>query len=334
MARAAISACHFARRSRRDRARSDRQMLGQSRSFRTAAFRRDRRSASIARGVGRPDRNGRGSARKPTRAFDMACRSSCSIVGKPTSRTSERRRRAQLARLARNGGWPGPVGLGVGRGHWPGVEGAALRDRFPHPGQTEFVAERCGVSPENVVMMLAGPTLRTVPLTTHVPLGEVLGALSIGIHRSARPRRAARASAQLRDRRTAPRRFRAQPARRRRRRARARGNRDHRASDRRARGGRLASDRPPPRRHHVPRPRPRQLRCGFVHVSRPGADPDQGAALRGSGQRDARPADRPHRARSWHGVRHRRPGPRRSARRWRRQSAWPPNARGPARRRA
>ena len=28
---------------------------------------------------------------------------------------------------------------------------------FPHPGQTEFVAERCGVSPGNVVMMLAGP---------------------------------------------------------------------------------------------------------------------------------------------------------------------------------
>ena len=39
---------------------------------------------------------------------------------------------------------------------------------FQHPGQTEFVAERCGVSPGNVVMMLAGPTLRTVPVTTHV----------------------------------------------------------------------------------------------------------------------------------------------------------------------
>ena len=30
---------------------------------------------------------------------------------------------------------------------------------FQHPGQTEFVAERCGVAPGNVVMMLAGPTL-------------------------------------------------------------------------------------------------------------------------------------------------------------------------------
>jgi 4-hydroxythreonine-4-phosphate dehydrogenase len=44
---------------------------------------------------------------------------------------------------------------------------------FQHPGQTEFVAERCGISPGNVVMMLAGPTLRTVPVTTHLPLSEV-----------------------------------------------------------------------------------------------------------------------------------------------------------------
>lgn len=44
---------------------------------------------------------------------------------------------------------------------------------FQHPGQTEFVAERCGVSPGNVVMMLAGPTLRTVPVTTHLEFVEV-----------------------------------------------------------------------------------------------------------------------------------------------------------------
>ena len=49
---------------------------------------------------------------------------------------------------------------------------------FSHPGQTEFVAERCGVSGANVAMMLAGPTLRTVPATTHVPLHEVPGRLS------------------------------------------------------------------------------------------------------------------------------------------------------------
>ncbi|MFC7537053.1 4-hydroxythreonine-4-phosphate dehydrogenase PdxA [Sphingomonas sp. GCM10030256] len=49
---------------------------------------------------------------------------------------------------------------------------------FSHPGQTEFVAERCGVSQSNVAMMLAGPTLRTVPVTTHLPLAEVAGRLT------------------------------------------------------------------------------------------------------------------------------------------------------------
>ncbi len=44
---------------------------------------------------------------------------------------------------------------------------------FNYPGQTEFVAERCGVLASNAVMMLAGPTLRTVPLTVHVPLADV-----------------------------------------------------------------------------------------------------------------------------------------------------------------
>ncbi|MFL6764471.1 MAG: 4-hydroxythreonine-4-phosphate dehydrogenase PdxA [Sphingomicrobium sp.] len=49
---------------------------------------------------------------------------------------------------------------------------------FTHPGQTEFVAERCGVSPSNVVMMLAGPTLRTIPVTTHLPFREVASRLT------------------------------------------------------------------------------------------------------------------------------------------------------------
>lgn len=52
---------------------------------------------------------------------------------------------------------------------------------FQHPGQTEFVAERCGVSPNNVVMMLAGPTLRTVPVTTHLPFRDVPQALSAAL---------------------------------------------------------------------------------------------------------------------------------------------------------
>ncbi|WP_324807729.1 4-hydroxythreonine-4-phosphate dehydrogenase PdxA [Sphingomonas sp. LY29] len=52
---------------------------------------------------------------------------------------------------------------------------------FNHPGQTEFVAERCGISPGNVAMMLAGPSLRTVPVTTHIPLAAVAGSLSANL---------------------------------------------------------------------------------------------------------------------------------------------------------
>ena len=52
---------------------------------------------------------------------------------------------------------------------------------FSHPGQTEFVAERCGIAPNNVVMMLAGPTLRTVPVTTHLPLHAVTRSLTSGL---------------------------------------------------------------------------------------------------------------------------------------------------------
>ena len=44
---------------------------------------------------------------------------------------------------------------------------------FAHPGQTEFVAAGCGVAPQDAVMMLAGPNLRTVPLTVHIALSEV-----------------------------------------------------------------------------------------------------------------------------------------------------------------
>ncbi|MES2338601.1 MAG: 4-hydroxythreonine-4-phosphate dehydrogenase PdxA [Pseudomonadota bacterium] len=52
---------------------------------------------------------------------------------------------------------------------------------FTYPGQTEFVAERCGIARDNAVMMLAGPTLRVVPITTHVPLSAVPGLLTIDL---------------------------------------------------------------------------------------------------------------------------------------------------------
>lgn len=49
---------------------------------------------------------------------------------------------------------------------------------FEYPGQTEFVAAACGVNADDAVMMLAGPSLRTVPLTIHVALAEVPGLIS------------------------------------------------------------------------------------------------------------------------------------------------------------
>lgn len=52
---------------------------------------------------------------------------------------------------------------------------------FFHAGQTEFVAERCGVSRENTAMMLAGPSLRAVPITAHIPLRDVPDVISIDL---------------------------------------------------------------------------------------------------------------------------------------------------------
>ncbi|MEN7536865.1 4-hydroxythreonine-4-phosphate dehydrogenase PdxA [Aurantiacibacter flavus] len=42
-------------------------------------------------------------------------------------------------------------------------------------GQTELLAQHCGLAAEDAVMMLAGPSLRTVPLTVHCALAEVPG---------------------------------------------------------------------------------------------------------------------------------------------------------------
>lgn len=46
---------------------------------------------------------------------------------------------------------------------------------FTQPGQTEFLADACGLPREAAVMMLAGPSLRTVPLTVHEALSAVPG---------------------------------------------------------------------------------------------------------------------------------------------------------------
>lgn len=52
---------------------------------------------------------------------------------------------------------------------------------FTHPGQTEFIAERCGMACDNTVMLLAGPSLRVVPMTTHIPLVDVPKTLTIDL---------------------------------------------------------------------------------------------------------------------------------------------------------
>ncbi|MGX7895874.1 4-hydroxythreonine-4-phosphate dehydrogenase PdxA [Tsuneonella sp. HG222] len=49
---------------------------------------------------------------------------------------------------------------------------------FAHPGQTEFVAAASGVAAEDAVMLLAGPSLKAVPLTVHCALSEVPARLS------------------------------------------------------------------------------------------------------------------------------------------------------------
>lgn len=62
------------------------------------------------------------------------------------------------------------------------VTGPAPKGIFDHlsprpPGQTEFIAQRLGV--ERFAMMLAGPRLRVVPVTTHVPLRDVAALLTV-----------------------------------------------------------------------------------------------------------------------------------------------------------
>ena len=49
---------------------------------------------------------------------------------------------------------------------------------FAFPGQTEFLANACGRKADAAVMMLAGPSLRTVPITVHCALSEVPGLLT------------------------------------------------------------------------------------------------------------------------------------------------------------
>lgn len=60
----------------------------------------------------------------------------------------------------------------------PVAKGALVAIGWDYPGQTEFLADACGRPYRDAVMMLAGPSLRTVPMTVHVALAEVPGLLS------------------------------------------------------------------------------------------------------------------------------------------------------------
>jgi len=55
----------------------------------------------------------------------------------------------------------------------PIAKGLLAEVGFTFPGQTEFVAQACDVIASQAVMLLAGPTLRTVPLTVHVAIAQV-----------------------------------------------------------------------------------------------------------------------------------------------------------------
>lgn len=54
---------------------------------------------------------------------------------------------------------------------------------FGHPGQTEFLAQACNLPARDAVMMLAGPSLRAVPLTVHCPIADVPRLLSVDLIR-------------------------------------------------------------------------------------------------------------------------------------------------------
>jgi 4-hydroxythreonine-4-phosphate dehydrogenase len=60
----------------------------------------------------------------------------------------------------------------------PIAKSRLARVGFDYPGQTEFVAAACGIAADDAVMMLAGPSLRVVPITVHVALAQVPHLLS------------------------------------------------------------------------------------------------------------------------------------------------------------
>ena len=197
----------------------------------------------------------------------------------------------------------------------PVAKNVLYRSGFAEPGHTEFLArlvqEATGKS-LHPVMMLWSPELAVVPVTIHLPLRNVLKELSAGARARNRTHRGARSRHTLPSGAASPRRRRAQSPCRRGRNAR-RGGPQHRCARRGAaarRGHRRTWTTA--RQFHVSRGGARELRRGAVHVSRPGADPDQDAGVRSRRQCHAGSAVRAHFTRPRHRLRHRRHRPRQS----------------------
>lgn len=70
------------------------------------------------------------------------------------------------------------AGVAAGLVTAPVAKSALAAIGFDYPGQTEFLADACGLPYRDAVMMLTGPSLKTVPLTVHVALAEVPALLS------------------------------------------------------------------------------------------------------------------------------------------------------------
>jgi 4-hydroxythreonine-4-phosphate dehydrogenase len=86
---------------------------------------------------------------------------------------------ARLARLSLAGAAAAATsGLAAGVVTAPVSKSQLAKAGFEYPGQTEFLAAVSELEPEDAVMMLAGPSLRTVPITIHIALADVARALS------------------------------------------------------------------------------------------------------------------------------------------------------------
>ena len=195
-----------------------------------------------------------------------------------------------------------PRGRGKRRRHQPDQQSDLTSAGFGFPGHTEFLAALAGREASDAVMMLIGEELKVVPVTIHMPLKDVFGALSterILKTLEITARDVARYFGVARPRIAVT------------------GLNPHAGEDgtmgreeidvimpaiAAARRHGLDVTGPLPRRHAVPRRGAQELRRRRGHVSRPGAYPLQDARLRHRRQRHARAALRAHLAGPRHGL--------------------------------